>query len=408
MEAFTDIDELLTLQGAEEKFARRVLDSDLGIIKKAAIVIDKGVIKWIGSTNKIPRVFKKLKRQSLKGMTVLPAFVEPHTHLVFAGDRKNEFEMRVRGMSYQQIAERGGGIRSTVQATRRASDKLLLNLAQERVDNFVRQGVTTIESKSGYGLDLKSEIKILSVSKKLKNARIVTTYLGPHAVPVEHKNSSEYMDEVIHKHLPQVAKLKLASRGDIFVEKGYFSIADAESFIRAIKNLGWDLAIHADQLSDAGAVELGVRVGARSVDHVLQTRDEDLKSLASSETTAVLLPAADLYLNTSYPQARKILDGGGRVALSTDFNPGSSPTQDISLVGVLARLEMKMTLPEVIVAYTLGGAYALGLQDRIGSLSVGKSADFIAIGSSYRDLFYQTGLNSIRHVWRDGKKLKIT
>lgn len=408
MEAFTDIDELLTLEGAEKKSARRILDVDLGIIKKAAIIVDKGIIKWIGPTNKIPKTFKKLKRQSLKGMTVLPAFVEPHTHLVFAGDRKNEFEMRVRGMSYQQIAERGGGIRSTVQATRAATNNVLLKLAQERVDRFVRQGVTTIESKSGYGLDLKTEIKILSVSKKLKNARIVATYLGPHAVPVEHKNSAEYMNEVIHKHLPQVVKLKLASRGDIFVEKGYFSISEAETYIRAIKNLGWDLTIHADQLSDTGAVELGVRMGARSVDHVLQTRDEDLKSLATSETTAVLLPAADLYLNMSYPQARKILDSGGRVALSTDFNPGSSPTQDISLVGILARLEMKMTLSEVIVAYTLGGAHALGLQDRIGSLSVGKSADFIAIHHSWRDLFYQTGLNSICAVWRSGKKLKIT
>lgn len=412
MVIFRNIGELLTLEGAGRRQARRPTEDDLSPIEKGAFVVEKGFLKWVGPEKRLPKEFskgqKKAREVDLKGKCVLPGFVESHTHLVFAGDRQNEFELRNKGVSYQEIAAAGGGIRSTVRATRQATSAQLLRSAQARADVFVSQGVTTLEIKSGYGLDWKNEQKILKVARQLEGPRIVPTYLGPHAVPAEHKNSESYLQEVLEVHLPALKRAGLADRLDMFVEQGYFSLEQATRYLTAAKQMGFAVTFHADQITRTGASEVGARLGAHSVDHAIQVNDSDIQELADSEATAVLLPVADFYLKCAYPPARKMIDQGCRVALATDFNPGTSPSQSLSLVGVLARLEMKMSLAEVIVAYTLGGAYALGLESSVGSLEVGKSADFICVDQDWRHLFYQVGHHPVSQTWVAGRNLKIS
>jgi imidazolonepropionase len=417
-----DIGELLTLQPAMAKGGRRVLEADLGILKNHAMYIEKGQIAWIGPQKKIPKALarpsrtrastkagakpaSRLKEISCNGQTVLPGFIECHTHTVFAGHRAAEFEMRNQGVSYQEINRRGGGILSTMKNTRAASEKDLQQQSQARVDRFVAQGVTTLEIKSGYGLDLKSEIKMLKVAKNLRGPKIVTTFLGAHAKPPEFASYIDYLDFLRTSLLPKIRRDDLARRVDIFIEKGFFEKDAAKVFLSAAKEMGFEIVIHADQLTLSGGASLGVELQALSSDHLLQVGAEEIARLANSEVTCVLLPAADLYMKTAYPKAREMIDAGARVALATDFNPGSSPTQDLGLVGLLARLEMKMTLPEVIAAYTVGAAHALHREAEVGSLEVGKSADFICTDLEWQELFYSVGHVSPRSVYRDGKSI---
>ncbi|HEX4924522.1 MAG TPA: imidazolonepropionase [Bdellovibrionales bacterium] len=401
---FKDIDELLTLEGAAKKGGRRVTEDDLGLVRRGALVVSGKRIAWAGSMSDLPRAYRRAPQVSLKGKSVVPAFLECHTHLVFAGNRADEFEKRNQGMSYQEIAQQGGGILSTMRATREASVAELAKLGQKRAELFVRQGVTTIEAKSGYGLNTESELKILAANQKIKGARIVSTYLGPHAVPSEFKSPDEYVRNIIAEALPALKKKKLAGRCDIFVEKGFFLDEAARAYLRAAKDVGFDVVVHADQLSLSGGARMAIEFGARSADHLLQIEKPEVEALAKSDVTCVLLPASDLYLKTKYPPARALIDAGARVALATDYNPGSSPTQDLALVGLLARLEMKMTLPEVIGAYTVGAAHALGLEKQLGSLQKGRLADFVVLDGGWRDLFYQIGHMPVAQVWREGKR----
>lgn len=402
---YRNIGTLLTLEGAAAKQGRRVLESDLGIRHKTQIYVEGGRIVWIGS--KLPKEHaKKVKREvDLQSGTVLPGFVECHTHLIFAGDRAAEFEMRNQGVSYQEIAKKGGGILSTMRHTRQARLQTLIELGQRRADHFVAQGVTTLEAKSGYALNLKDEIKMLSASRALKGPRILNTFLGAHALPPEFKSYAEYLEYLAREVLPVVRKKKLAERVDIFIENGFFPREEALKYLRQAKALGFDVIAHADQLTLSGGAEVAIEVGALSGDHLLQVGEREVKKLAQSEVTCVLLPAADLYMKTKYPPAREMIDAGARVALATDFNPGSSPTQDLNLVGLLARLEMKMTLPEVIAAYTVGAAHALNLHNEVGSLEVGKSADFLCIKQDWQTLFYSVGEQSAKQVFTRGKRI---
>lgn len=402
---YTDISELLTLEKAQAKKARHIQEKDLDFHQKMAILVDQGKIEWIGSQKKIPRQFakQKMKEKSLKGLTVLPGFIECHTHSVFAGSRSAEFELRNRGVSYQDIAAGGGGILSTVKATRNCSAAQLLKISRRRAQEFLRQGVTTLEIKSGYGLSLKDEVKCLQVIQKISELKTVSTFLGAHAKPPEFDTYEKYLNFLADEVLPVIKKKKLAERVDIFIEHGFFPLEASRHYLQKAKALGFAVTIHADQLSLSGGTLAAVDLQAVSADHVLQIKEDEIKKIAQSETTAVLLPAADLYMKCSYPPARGLLDAGARVALATDFNPGTSPTQDLSLVGLLARLEMKMTLSEVINAYTLGAAYALGIQNHRGSLEVGKDADFICIDGSWADLFYSAGTTLVQQVIIDGK-----
>ena len=397
MRIFHGIETLLTLSGAAEKKGRRVNESDLGIIENAVLVEDKGCIRWIGSQSDFKSVqkhFAKAKKINLKAKTVMPAFLECHTHLLFAGDRTNEFEMRNQGRSYQEITAAGGGIASTVKSTRAASDKELLSLASSRMFEFLAQGVSTIEIKSGYGLNEHEEIRLLKLIKKLKSVKkglaVVATYLGPHSKSPEKADLAEYFHQIMESTLPLVAKQELAERVDIFVEKGFFSLEQGQAFATRATQLGFDITAHAEQLTRTGSASAFARQKAISVDHLVKIDKADVQVLAKSETTCVLLPASDFYLKIEYPPARDLIDSGARVSLSTDFNPGTSPTSDISFVGVLARLIMKMTLPEVIAAWTIGAAHALNRHDLQGSLEVGKKCDLIISGDSHTQFFYYT------------------
>ena len=261
-------------------------------------------------------------------------------------------------------------------ATRNCSAVELLKLSRQRAQEFLRQGVTTLEIKSGYGLSLKDEVKCLQVIQKISELKTVSTFLGAHAKPPEFDSYEKYLNFLAEEVLPVVRRKKLAERVDIFIENGFFPEEASRHYLQKAKALGFAVTIHADQLSLSGGTLAAVDLNALSADHVIQIKEDEIRKISQSETTAVLLPAADLYMKCNYPPARALLDAGARVALATDFNPGTSPTQDLSLVGLLARLEMKMTLPEVINAYTLGAAYALGKQNQRGTLEVGKDADF--------------------------------
>lgn len=409
--------EALTLKGVVEKDGRRPLEKDLGIIKKPVIVKDRKKILFVGTENQFDKFYLKNKelfknQQStkkskasksnskrdehieldLKGGLLMPGFVESHTHSVFAGDRQNDFELRNQGHTYQSIAAAGGGIALTVSATNKAKESELLELAKVRAKNFTDQGVVLLESKSGYGLTSKSEIKAINVINQLKsqNLDVVPTYLGLHSIP-KGQAKENYLKECLEKTIPYLAKNGLCHRGDIFVEAGYFDLKDLKNLAEAMKKWGWSFCVHADQLSHTGGVSLAVDLGAQSVEHCVEVKEMDIQKLAQSQTVANLLPAADFYLKMSYPPARKMIDAGAKVSIATDFNPGSSPTQSLNFVGVLARLEMKMTRAEVISSYTYNAASALGMEDKFGALLPSYSSKIIHIDSLWTDLFYQVG-----------------
>lgn len=406
---FRHIDEMLTLSPAAQRGGRHIQEEHLGAFHKMAFLVESGKISWLGFDKKIPKEFakKKIKEKSLKGLTVLPGFIECHTHSVFAGSRAAEFEMRNQGISYQEIAAKGGGILSTVRETRKASLQTLADLAQRRADIFTRQGVTCLEVKSGYGLTLKDEIKMLKAAKKISGPHVVTTFLGAHAKAPEFETYEDYLEALAEKYLPEIKKQKLAHRVDVFIEKGFFPVGASRGYLEAARRLGFQITVHADQLSLSGGTEVALQLEALSADHMICVKEHEIAKVAASELTAVLLPAADLYMKCPYPPARALLNAGARVALATDFNPGTSPTQNLNLVGLLARLEMKMSLAEVIAAYTVSASHALGLQRQMGSLELGKYADFMCIESSWRDLFYALTEPSVMSVYVLGRPLKI-
>ncbi len=408
LKIFRCIDELITLKRASEKKARHIQVKDLSPLSKAAFISYKGNIVWVGKDQDLkPSLLKpyrqKAKEYVLEGFSVLPGFVESHTHLLFAGNRQDEFEKRTQGFSYEEIAKKGGGILSTMRATRKASLKELIRKGQIYTDRFVAQGTSTLEIKTGYALNLNGELKMLKAIKSLKGPRKITTLLALHALPPEFSSSHHYTRFVIEKLLPKV--IHLIDRVDIFIERSYFDCQDAEEFFKACKKLNLKLTAHTEQMSLTKGYESALRHKAHSVDHLICLDKKGITKIAKSSTTATLLPVCDFYLKCSYPPARQLLDQGARVALATDFNPGSSPSQNLCFAGVLARLEMKMNLAEVLVAYTLAGAYALGLETQIGSLEPKKSADFLVLKGSYKELFYSIGHHPISQVFCKGKKI---
>lgn len=404
MTVLTDITELMTMNGALAKEGRHIEESDLGVIKRAAMVFEKGRIVWVGQQSKVPRSFRGAKRVSANGHCVFPGWVDCHTHLLFAGDRRHEFEERIKGKTYQQIAEAGGGIQSTVKQTRQASLNQLIAIGEKRLQQHLAQGVTTVEIKSGYGLTSKDELKLLRAAQSLRGAHVVTTFLGAHAIPSEFKTAQSYLEQ-LKMDLKTIKNKRLSDRVDIFVEKGYFSIEQARDYLLYAQSLGFQLVIHADQLTAMQASLLAVELGALSADHVICLSDNDKRSLAQSSTVAVLLPSADFYLQCSYPDARALIDQGGCVALATDFNPGSSPSQSIALVGLLARLKMRMQLPEIFCALTYGGAKALGLEKERGVLQAGYSADFFLSPQSHTQWFYDIQSLPVVATYVAGKRV---
>lgn len=372
-----------------------------------AMLVHRGIIKWIGPQAHVPKSKAKVTKINLKNQKVFPSFIECHTHSIFAGSRAEEFELRNTGVSYLEIAARGGGILSTVKKTRAATEKELLASGQARVNRFMRQGVSTVEIKSGYGLDTASELKMLSVAQRIKGARIITTYLGAHAKPSEFSNYQDYLNDIIKNTLPILKKKKLTNRVDIFIEKNFFESEMGRKYLAEFQKQGFDVTIHANQLSQSGGAEVALQIQARSADHVIQLSEDTIQAFGKSKTVAVLLPAADLYMKCDYPPARKLIDAGAIVALATDFNPGTSPTQDLMLVGLLARLKMNMTLPEVFQSYTVHAAQALGIAAEEGTLEIGKRANFICTEAELTDFFYSAGSVPDHQLFILGKRIKV-
>jgi imidazolonepropionase len=382
--------------------------SDLPIIPNGAIVCRDGRIDWVGPSADLPPLSPDAEVIDATGQVVLPGFVDSHTHLIFAGSREDEFEQRLRGLTYQEIAERGGGINATVRRVRAASKEELKALARPRLRLLLQHGVTTIEVKSGYGLTTADEIKCLEAVAELNAegpGELVPTFLGAHAVPPEYRADRDgYLRLLLDDMLPEVARGRLAEFCDVFCEKGVFSVEESRRILTRARDLGLRLKLHADELTPLGGAELAARLGAVSADHLLCVTEAGIDALAASGTVAALLPGTAFFLGAAYAPARRLIERGVAVALASDCNPGTCPTENLPLVGAMACTQMKMLPSEVVNALTLNAAAALGRADRIGSLEPDKQADLIVCDvPDYRHLFYHFGINHVRRVIKRGR-----
>ena len=382
----------------------------LHTIENGAIIARDGIITYVGPMSGMPEVENPADYRQIdaKGNAVLPGFVDSHTHLIFGGFRPDEFEWRLKGDSYMSIMERGGGIQSTVNATRTESVEVLTKKAQWFIDRMAAMGVTTVEAKSGYGLDTPTELKMLEAIDRLaknpdQKLRVVATFLGAHAVPKEYKGrTDEYIDLMISEMLP-AAKGK-AQFCDIFTEKNVFEIEESRRFMKAAKEVGFKLKFHADEIVTLGGAELAAELGAVSADHLLHVSDQGVADMAKAGTVATLLPLTAFTLKEPYAPARKFIDAGAAVALATDLNPGSCFSGSIPLTIALACIYMNMTIEETITALTLNGAAAVDLAATTGSIETGKSADLVLLNTpNYRILPYYVGMNCVKTTISKGK-----
>jgi len=400
--------QLVTLTGPKRPRAGREL-SELVIIPEGGMLIRNGRIDVVAPSNEIEKKAGDAEVIDARGKIVLPGFVDAHTHLVFAGNRLDAFERRARGDTYEQIARAGGGIWSTVEKTRAASEDDLLMQARKHADWFLRCGTTTLESKSGYGLTLEDELKILQVMKRLNQEtllEIVPTFLGAHAVPRK-MHADEYVDLVVDEMLPRVTSGNLAEFCDVFCERNYFNVDQSRRILSAAKKLGLKLRIHADQLSNSGASTLAAELKTTTADHLEETDERGIALLKSAGVQPVLLPGSVYALgSTHYPRARQMVEAGLSVVIATDFNPGSSPTPSMPMILSVACTQMKMSAAEAISASTINAAYSLGRGDQIGSLERGKFANFAIFDcEDYRELAYWFGVPLTHGVYVKGKKV---
>jgi imidazolonepropionase len=399
--------QLVTLAGPKQPRVRGEL-SELAIIHDGGMLVRDGRIDIVGPSSEIENKAGDAEMIDARGKVVLPGFVDAHTHLVFAGNRLDDFERRARGDSYEQIAKAGGGIWSTVEKTRAASEDELLVQARKHADWFLRCGTTTLESKSGYGLTLEDELKMLRVMKRLNQEtplEIVSTFLGAHAVPRK-MQADEYVDLVVNEMLPRVTSDNLAEFCDVFCERNYFNVDQSRRILIAAKKLQLKLRIHADQLSNLGASTLAAELKTTTADHLEQTDEKGIALLKSAGVQPVLLPGSVYALgSTHYPRGRQMVEAGLAVIIATDFNPGSSPTPSMPMILSLASTQMKMSPAEAISASTINAAYSLGRGDQIGSLEQGKLANFSIFDcEDYRELAYWFGVPLTHGVYVKGKK----
>lgn len=399
--------EVVTCSGFKGKAGKEM--QNLHVINNASIIVEDGMITKI-TQEKINPVQFENKNFAIIDATnkcVLPGFVDSHTHLVFGGYREAEYNNRLLGMDYMEIMNRGGGIVNSVKGTKAASKEELIEVGIRRLNSMTGFGVTTVEGKSGYGLDLETEVKQLEVMKELNRLHsldIVTTFLGPHARPLEYKeNPDAFIDFMIDEVLPVVDENGLAEFADIFCEKNVFSVEQSRKFLMASKKLGFKLKIHADEIVRLGGAELAAELGAYSADHLLQASDEGIEAMKNAGVVATLLPCTAFSLKESYARARYMIDQGLVVALATDFNPGSCFTESIPLLIALATNQMGMTIEETITAITINGAAALDRADQIGSIDIGKKADLtVHEFPSYKFLPYHIGVSTVEKVVKNG------
>ncbi|MGA8178843.1 MAG: imidazolonepropionase, partial [Desulfobacterales bacterium] len=405
--------QLVTCSGFKAKQGKEM--SDLNIIKNGALVIENGTIQSVGKTGDVLANFDEGSIKSngfvvidASGKSVLPGFVDSHTHLVFAGYRVEEFSWRLRGDSYMDILKRGGGILNTVNATRRAKKEDLTTSGLRRLNAMLSLGVTTVEGKSGYGLDRETEIKQLEVMKALNDRHpvdVVSTFLGAHALPEEYEGRADaFIDHMIDTVIPEIIDRDLAEFCDVFCEKNVFSIEQSKRLLMNAKKKGLQIKIHADEIEPSGGSELAAEIGAVSADHLLQASDKGLQALAEADVVATLLPGTAFCLKEPFAKGRYMIDHNLAVALATDFNPGSCYSESIPLIFALATLYMNLSIEEAVTALTINGAAALRRADRIGSLDVGKNGDVAILKyPSYQFIPYHVGINAVEKVIKNGE-----
>jgi imidazolonepropionase len=398
--------QLVTLSGPKRPRVATEL-SELGIIRDGGMLVCDGKIEKVGPSDEIEKNAGDAEVVDAGGRVVMPGFVDAHTHLVFAGNRLNDFDRRARGETYEQIAKAGGGIWSTVEKTRAASEADLLAQAKQHANWFLRCGTTTVEAKSGYGLTVEDELKILRVMRRLKDAvplEIVPTFLGAHAVPRE-LSTDQYLGILITEMLPRVAAERLAEFCDVFCERGYFNIDQSRKILSAAKKVGLSLRGHVDQLTNSGGAKLMAEMCATTADHLEQADEQGIAALRKANVQPVLLPGSVYALGSNrYPRAREMIEAGLAIVLATDFNPGSSPTPSMPMVLSLACTQMKMSPAEAITASTVNAAYSLNRGDSIGSLEPGKVANFVIFDcEDYRELPYWFGMPQTHSVFVRGE-----
>lgn len=400
--------ELVTCSGHAAKNGSAM--ADIGVIYDGAVAASNGIITHVGKTEDVVNLvdIEDYDIIDATGKTVMPGFVDPHTHFVFGGYRADEYGWRLEGQSYVDIMEQGGGIASSVRGTEQAGFQELFDLGYQRLESMLRFGVTTVEGKTGYGLFKDTELKQLKVYKALQKAHpveIAVTYLGPHSVPKDYKgNEMAFIDYQINECLPAVKALDVAEFVDIFCEDKVFNIEQSRAFLIAAKDMDFKLKIHADEIVQLGGAELAAELGAVSADHLLQASDKGIKQMIEKGVVATLLPGTAFSLKEDYARARHMIDSGAAVALATDFNPGSCFTESVPLIIALATLQMKMKTEEVITALTLNAAAAIDRADQIGSIDIGKQADIVIHEfPSYKFLPYHIGVSTVECVIKKGE-----
>ncbi len=404
--------EVITLKSNAQGPRTKEQMQEIAVIENGSVLIEEERIVAVGAYEQLeadfPELIKKAETIDATGKIVMPGLVDCHTHLVHGGTREQEFNMRLNGSTYMEIMNAGGGIHATTKRTRETSFDELYEKTMQHLDVFLKHGVTTIEAKSGYGLDWETEKKQLEVAKELQathNIDVISTFMGAHAVPRDYKGrEDEFVDVVIHDMLPKVAELELAEFNDVFCEKGVFTPEQSQRILEAGKALGLTPKIHADEIEPYQGAELAAEVGAISAEHLLVASDEGIRKMAEAGTIAVLLPGTAFFLRAPFARGRLMIDEGVPVAISTDFNPGSSPTMSLPFIMNLACMHMGMTLEEVLTATTINAAYALNRGEQIGSLEAHKKADVLILDvENYKQLQYFYGMNHTHTVIKNGE-----
>ncbi len=410
----TGASQLLTLRGRVPRRGKAL--SNLGIVKNAAVLIRDGVIVAVGTRAEMESLPEALAAEKLDvgGRVVLPGFVDSHTHLIHAASRAEEYELKIAGVSYEEIALKGGGILNSVKKLRAATAEALKTRAHAALREFAAHGTTTLEAKSGYGLDVASELKILRLQRELNGEQpleIVSTFLGAHVVPGEYRKkrggAERYVGLLTEKLIPEVAGEKLAEFCDVFCDRGAFSRKESKRILEAGKKNGLLPRIHAEQLTRTGATQMAVQLGAASCDHLEQVNNADIQALAKSNTVAALLPGCDFHLGLKkYAPARELIEAGATVALATDYNPGTSPTMSMPMILSLACTQLRMSPAEAIAAATINAACSLLRDHKIGSLETGKQADIAVFDvDDYREIPYYFGVNKCWMTLKKGRPI---